>query len=178
MPPEYRIMEEKRTELSELGEFGLIDKLAKSIELKNESSVLGIGDDAAVIDRGEEFGLLSTDMLVEGIHFDLSYCPLPHLGYKAIAVNVSDIAAMNGNPEQVTVSLALSNRFSVEAVDALFDGMRAAASDYNVDIVGETPQLRKVAWLYLYPCSERLQKIKWFTERVLAPMIFFVLLAI
>ncbi|WPZ12139.1 thiamine-phosphate kinase [Roseivirga spongicola] len=129
-------MEEKRTELSELGEFGLIDKLAKSIELKNESSVLGIGDDAAVIDRGEEFGLLSTDMLVEGIHFDLSYCPLPHLGYKAIAVNVSDIAAMNGNPEQVTVSLALSNRFSVEAVDALFDGMRAAASDYNVDIVG------------------------------------------
>ena len=129
-------MEEKRTELSELGEFGLIDKLAKSIELKNESSVLGIGDDAAVIDRGEEFGLLSTDMLVEGIHFDLSYCPLPHLGYKAIAANVSDIAAMNGNPEQVTVSLALSNRFSVEAVDALFDGMRAAASDYNVDIVG------------------------------------------
>ncbi|KYG78391.1 thiamine-monophosphate kinase [Roseivirga spongicola] len=129
-------MEEKRTELSELGEFGLIDKLAKSIELKNESSVLGIGDDAAVIDREEEFGLLSTDMLVEGIHFDLSYCPLPHLGYKAIAVNVSDIAAMNGNPEQVTVSLALSNRFSVEAVDALFDGMRAAASDYNVDIVG------------------------------------------
>ncbi|MBO6759976.1 MAG: thiamine-phosphate kinase, partial [Roseivirga sp.] len=129
-------MEEKRTELSELGEFGLIDKLAKSIELKNESSVLGIGDDAAVIDRREEFGLLSTDMLVEGIHFDLSYCPLPHLGYKAIAVNVSDIAAMNGNPEQVTVSLALSNRFSVEAVDALFDGMRAAANDYNVDIVG------------------------------------------
>jgi thiamine-monophosphate kinase len=129
-------MEEKRTELSELGEFGLIDKLAKSIELKNESSVLGIGDDAAVIDRGEEFDLLSTDMLVEGIHFDLSYCPLPHLGYKAIAVNVSDIAAMNGNPEQVTVSLALSNRFSVEAIEALFNGMRAAANDYNVDIVG------------------------------------------
>lgn len=129
-------MAEKRTELTDLGEFGLIDKLAEGIELKNESSVLGIGDDAAVIDRGEEFGLLSTDMLVEGIHFDLSYCPLPHLGYKAIAVNVSDIAAMNGTPEQVTISLALSNRFSVEAIEALFNGMKAASKDYNVDIVG------------------------------------------
>lgn len=129
-------MAEKRTELSELGEFGLIDKLAEGIELKNESSFMGIGDDAAVIDRGEDFGLLSTDMLVEGIHFDLSYCPLPHLGYKAIAVNVSDIAAMNGTPEQVTISLALSNRFSVEAIEALFDGMKAAAKDYKVDIVG------------------------------------------
>jgi len=129
-------MAEKRTELSELGEFGLIDRLAEGVDLKNSSSVVGIGDDAAVIDRGNVFGLLSTDMLVEGIHFDLSYCPLPHLGYKAIAVNVSDIAAMNGKPEQVTVSLALSNRFSVEAIDALFNGMKAAASDYNVDIVG------------------------------------------
>ena len=129
-------MAEKRTELSELGEFGLIDRLAEGVDLKNSSSVMGIGDDAAVIERGAVFGLLSTDMLVEGIHFDLSYCPLPHLGYKAIAVNVSDIAAMNGKPEQITVSLALSNRFSVEAIDALFNGMKAAASDYNVDIVG------------------------------------------
>lgn len=136
MQPESRFMAEKRTELSELGEFGLIDRLAEGMELKNSSSAVGIGDDAAVIDRGENYGLLSTDMLVEGIHFDLSYCPLPHLGFKAIAVNVSDIAAMNGKPEQVTVSLALSNRFSVEAVDALFDGMKAAAKEYNVDIVG------------------------------------------
>lgn len=129
-------MAEKRTELSDLGEFGLIDRLAEGVEVKNPSTALGIGDDAAIIDQGETYGLLSTDMLVENVHFDLSYCPLPHLGYKSIAVNVSDIAAMNGKPEQVTVSLALSNRFSVEAIDALFQGMKAAAKDFDVDIVG------------------------------------------
>ena len=88
-------MAEKRTELSDLGEFGLIDRIAEGIERQHSSSVLGIGDDAAVMDRGEEYSLLSTDMLVEGIHFDLSYAPIQHLGYKAVAVNVSDIAAMN-----------------------------------------------------------------------------------
>lgn len=129
-------MAEKRTELSDLGEFGLIDKLAEGISLNNSSTVKGIGDDAAVVEKDEHFALLSTDMLVEGIHFDLSYCPLPHLGYKAVAVNVSDIAAMNGKPEQITVSLALSNRFSLEAIEALYSGMKAAANDYNVDIVG------------------------------------------
>lgn len=96
----------------------------------------GIGDDAAVIDAGEEVILLSTDMFVEGIHFDLRYMPLQHLGYKAVSVNVSDIAAMNGKPEQIIVAIAISNRFSVEAVDSLYDGIRSACADYNVDLVG------------------------------------------
>ena len=129
-------MAEERTELSELGEFGLIDKLAESIELVNSSTIKGIGDDAAVMDLGDQFGLLSVDMLVEGVHFDLSYVPLQHLGYKSVAVNVSDIAAMNGTPEQITVSIAMSNRFSVEAIQVLYDGIKAAAKDYKVDIVG------------------------------------------
>ena len=97
---------------------------------------MGIGDDAAVIEAGDECLLISTDMLVEGIHFDLSYSPIHHVGYKAIAVNVSDIAAMNGRAEQVTVSIALSNRFSVEAVDALYAGIKAACENYKVDLVG------------------------------------------
>ncbi len=129
-------MAKERTELADLGEFGLINRLAKDIESINASSIKGIGDDAAVIDSGNHYSLLSTDMLVENVHFDLSYVPLPHLGYKAIAVNVSDIAAMNGKPTQVTVSLGLSNRFSLEAIDALYEGMRAAAKDFQVDIVG------------------------------------------
>ena len=129
-------MAEERTELSELGEFGLINRLAEGISTNNKSTIKGIGDDAAVIDQGAQFGLLSTDMLLEGVHFDLSYAPLPHLGYKAIAVNVSDIAAMNGIPQQVTVSLGLSNRFSLEAIDALYEGIKVAARDFKVDIVG------------------------------------------
>jgi thiamine-monophosphate kinase len=129
-------MDEKRLEISDLGEFGLIDRIAKGFAPKNKSSIKGIGDDAAVIDAGEDFLLVSTDMLVEGIHFDLAYTPLHHLGYKAIAVNVSDIAAMNGKAEQVTVSLALSNRFSVDAVDALYEGMKAACASFAVDLVG------------------------------------------
>lgn len=129
-------MAAERKELSDLGEFGLIDHLAKGISTSNVSTVKGIGDDAAVIDNGEEYGLLAADMLLEGVHFDLSYAPLPHLGYKAIAVNVSDIAAMNGVPKQVTVSLGISNRFSLEAIDALYQGMNAAAKDFNLDIVG------------------------------------------
>ncbi len=130
-------MSEKRTEISELGEFGLIEKIAEGISAENTGTIKGIGDDAAVISVEEgKLSLLSTDMLIEGIHFDLSYMPLQHLGYKAITVNVSDIAAMNGTPKQVTVSLGLSNRFSVEAVDVLYEGMRAAAKAYGVDIVG------------------------------------------
>ena len=130
-------MEEKRTELSEIGEFGLINRLAEGVELKNESTLMGIGDDAAAIKTSDKgVGLLSADMLLEGVHFDLSYAPLPHLGYKAVAVNVSDIAAMNGIPEQITISLGLSNRFSVEAVEALYNGIHAAAKDYDVDVVG------------------------------------------
>lgn len=129
-------MEAERKELTDLGEFGLIDHLAKGIGVSNQSTVKGIGDDAAVIDNGGHYGLLAADMLVEGVHFDLSYAPLPHLGYKAIAVNVSDIAAMNGTAQQVTVSLGLSNRFSLQAIEALYQGMNAAAKDFNVDIVG------------------------------------------
>ncbi len=129
-------MAEDRTELSELGEFGLIERLSQGIVVQNDTSKMGIGDDAAVIDSGDHLTLLSTDMLLEGVHFDLSYVPLPHLGYKSIAVNVSDIAAMNGTPKQVTVSVGLSNRFSLEAIEALYQGINAAAKDFKVDVVG------------------------------------------
>lgn len=129
-------MSENRSEISQLGEFGLIDRISKNFNLQNRSSVKGIGDDAAVIDAGEDFLLLSTDMLVEGIHFNLAYVPLQHLGYKAVVANVSDIAAMNGRAEQITVSLALSNRFSVESIDALYQGIQAACTNYKVDLVG------------------------------------------
>lgn len=128
--------QEKRTEVRELGEFGLIERIHSNFSLSHESSKKGIGDDAAVIDVGEKFQLVSTDMLVEGVHFDLSYMPLRHLGYKAISVNVSDIAAMNGIPKQVTVNLGLSNRFSVEAIDALYEGIKFACEDFKVDLVG------------------------------------------
>jgi len=129
-------MSEKRTELSNLGEFGLIERIQSQVNLYNNSTLKGIGDDAAVLDAGDESILLSTDMLMEGIHFDLSYIPLQHLGYKAVAVNVSDIAAMNGKPEQITIGLGLSNRFSLEAIDALYEGIRAACENYKVDLVG------------------------------------------
>jgi thiamine-monophosphate kinase len=125
-----------RTELGELGEFGLIERIKKGVIQYQPSTIFGIGDDAAVIDSGTHYTLVSTDMLVEGVHFDLSYTPLKHLGYKAIAVNVSDIAAMNGIPKQVTVSLSLSNRISVEAVDEIYAGINAACENYKVDLVG------------------------------------------
>lgn len=127
---------EARTEISSLGEFGLIKKINEGFKTSLPETVRGIGDDAAVIDLDTNYGLLTTDMLLEGVHFDLTFFPLKHLGYKAIAVNISDIAAMNGIPKQVTVSLALSNRFSVEAVDELYAGIHAACRDYNVDLVG------------------------------------------
>ncbi len=125
-----------RQEISSLGEFGLIDRLSKRFDNQVASTVYGIGDDAAVIDAGNDYILMSTDMLIEGPHFNLSYVPLKHLGYKAVAVNVSDIAAMNGRPEQITISLALSNRFSVEAIDELYEGIKAACKNFNVDLVG------------------------------------------
>src|SRR5687767_3271510 len=129
-------MSEKRSEISQLGEFGLIDRIREKFALVNSTSLMGIGVDAAVIEAKDDNILISTDMLVEGIHFDLSYMPIHHLGYKAVAVNVSDIAAMNGKAEQITVSLALSNRFSVEAVDTLYRGIKAACENYKVDLVG------------------------------------------
>lgn len=126
----------KRTEISTLGEFGLIDRISKRARMEQPGSVLGIGDDAAVIDVGDHYQLVSTDMLVEGVHFDLSYVPLHHLGYKAVAVNVSDIAAMNGQAQQITVSIAISNRFSTEAIDALYEGISLACEAFGVDLIG------------------------------------------
>ena len=125
-----------RTEIASLGEFGLIDHLTRNFKIEHPSTVKAVGDDAAVIDNGEFLTLVSTDLLVEGIHFDLAYMPLKHLGYKAIVVNLSDIYAMNGRPKQVTVSLAVSNRFSVEALDELYEGIHAACRQYDVDLVG------------------------------------------
>ncbi|HNR74070.1 MAG TPA: thiamine-phosphate kinase [Cyclobacteriaceae bacterium] len=129
-------MGENRTELSQLGEFGLIDRINSKFQSKNASTLKGIGDDAAMIDAGDNTLLVSTDILLEGVHFDLAYMPLQHLGYKAVAVNVSDIAAMNGIAEQIVLGLAISNRFSLEAVDAFFEGVQAACKNYNVDLVG------------------------------------------
>ncbi len=132
------MIEEKttRTELSELGEFGLIDHLTSGITIEQPSTIKGIGDDAAVIENGEFMTLVSTDLLVEGVHFDLTYMPLKHLGYKAAVVNFSDIYAMNGIPCQITVGMALSNRFSVEAIEEFYAGIRLACQKYHVDIVG------------------------------------------
>ncbi|MEC8692925.1 MAG: thiamine-phosphate kinase [Bacteroidota bacterium] len=126
----------ERTELSSLGEFGLIDHLAKHFEPKHKSSHLGIGDDAALIKLGTHVMAISTDMLVEGVHFDLTYTPLKHLGYKAVTANLSDIAAMNAKPSQITVSIGMSNRFSLEAVEELYEGMRLACEKYKVDLIG------------------------------------------
>lgn len=125
-----------RTEISDLGEFGLIKHLAESIVTTQKTTIKGIGDDAAVIDAGDNYLLVTTDMLVEGVHFDLSYVPLKHLGYKAVVVNLSDICAMNGIPTQITVSIGLSNRFSLEAVEELYAGINAAAEVYGVDVIG------------------------------------------
>lgn len=127
----------QRTEISSIGEFGLIEKLKEGLKPLNSETKVGIGDDAAVIQHSGDFDLLlSTDMMLEGIHFDLTYTPLTHLGYKVVSINVSDIAAMNGVPKQITVNIGLSNRFSVEAVSALYEGIKAACSDYSIDLVG------------------------------------------
>ena len=125
-----------RTELNALGEFGLINHLSQFISTSQPTTVKGIGDDCAVIDNGKNYTVLTTDMLVEGVHFDLAYVPLKHLGYKAVVVNLSDVYAMNGQPKQITVSIALSNRFSLEAVEELYAGMIKACEEYGVDLVG------------------------------------------
>lgn len=127
---------EHRTELSDLGEFGLIDTLTKHIKLKHKSSIKGVGDDAAVIDTQDKLSLMTTDLLIEGIHFDLTYTPLKHLGYKAAVVNFSDIYAMNGQPKQMVIGISASNRFSVEALEEIYSGIYLACDKYNVDVVG------------------------------------------
>ena len=130
-------MEEfKRTEIASLGEFGLIDHLTKHVEVKNDSTLKGIGDDAAVLDYKEKQVLVTTDLLLEGIHFDLTYVPLKHLGYKSAVVNFSDIYAMNGQPKQITVSLGISKRFSVEDLEQLYAGIQLACDVYHVDLIG------------------------------------------
>lgn len=129
-------MQHTETEIAQLGEFGLIDRLTKDVTTKNVSTLKGVGDDAAVMSYPETEVLVSSDMLVEGIHFDLTYVPLKHLGYKAAVVNFSDIYAMNGTPRQITVSLAVSKRFTVEHLEALYDGIRLACEIYGVDLVG------------------------------------------
>ena len=126
----------KRTEIATLGEFGLIHHLTDRIELKNKSSLKGVGDDAAVMDYADKLTLVTTDLLLEGVHFDLTYVPLKHLGYKSAVVNFSDIYAMNGRPRQITVSLGISKRFCVEDLEQLYDGIRLACDIYGVDLVG------------------------------------------
>lgn len=129
-------MSEKQTEISQLGEFGLIDRITKDLKVINESTLKSVGDDAAVLSYPDSRVLVTTDLLLEGVHFDFTYVPLKHLGYKAIAVNLSDIYAMNGTPRQVTVSLGISQRFTVEHIEELYAGMRLACEVYGVDIVG------------------------------------------
>ena len=125
-----------RTQLSDLGEFGLIDRLTAGFETKQPSTLKSVGDDAAVIDFKDKKAVISTDLLIEGVHFDLSYVPLKHLGYKAVSVNVSDIYAMNARATQITVSIAVSNRFPLEALEELYAGIHLACKRYEVDLVG------------------------------------------
>ncbi len=125
-----------KTDVNKLGEFGLIDHLTKEFTTNLPTTIKGIGDDAAVIDHGDHVSVVSTDMLVEGIHFDLMYTPLKHLGYKSIVVNISDIYAMNATPQQVTMSIAISSKYSVEALEELYAGVFLACKDYGVDLIG------------------------------------------
>lgn len=127
---------EERTEISSLGEFGLIEHLTKNFEIQNASSIVGVGDDAAVIDHFGKQTIVTNDLLIEGVHFDLMYTPLKHLGYKSVVVNLSDIYAMGGTPTQIVLGLAFSNRFSLEALDEFYEGVHAACDFYGVDLIG------------------------------------------
>lgn len=129
-------MENQRTEIASLGEFGLIKHLTKNIELQNASSIVGVGDDGAVIDHFGKQTVITTDLLIEGIHFDLMYTPLRHLGYKCVIVNLSDVYAMNATPTQIVLSIGFSNRFSLEAMDDFYEGVYLACRNYGVDLVG------------------------------------------
>jgi thiamine-monophosphate kinase len=125
-----------KAELSEIGEFGLIDLINKSFEIRNKETLKGIGDDAAVIDNGKLKTLITTDILAEGVHFHLSYSPLKHLGYKSVVVNLSDICAMNGIPKQITVGIAISSKFTLDAIEEFMQGVKLACDRYNIDLIG------------------------------------------
>jgi thiamine-monophosphate kinase len=129
-------MSETRTEIASIGEFGLIDHLTRNFEIQNASTIVSVGDDAAVIDHFGKQTVITTDLLIEGIHFDLMYTPLKHLGYKSVIVNLSDVYAMNATPTHITMSIGISNRFSVEALDEFYEGVYAACEKYNVDLIG------------------------------------------
>ncbi len=129
-------MSNERTEIASLGEFGLIEHLTQNVEIQNASTILGVGDDAAIIDHFGKQTVITTDLLLEGVHFDLAYTPLKHLGYKSVIVNLSDVYAMNAVPTQITMSIGFSNRFSLEALDEFYEGVYAACAKYGVDLVG------------------------------------------
>ncbi len=130
-------MEKKKlTDIASLGEFGLIDHLTGNIKLRHSDTLLGVGDDAAVLDQGDHVSIVTKDLLVEGVHFDMVYTPLKHLGYKAVTVNLSDVYAMNGEPRQLLVGIAISRRYSLEALEELYEGMLLACERYNVDMAG------------------------------------------
>ena len=153
-------MSETQTEIATLGEFGLINKLTEQIKLVNPSTVKGVGDDAAVLDYADKQVLVTTDLLLEGIHFDLTYVPLKHLGYKAAVVNFSDIYAMNGTPKQITVSLGISKRFTIEHIQELYEGIRTAAEIYGVDIVGGDTSASVTGLLISITCIGEAEKGK------------------
>lgn len=155
---------QQQTEISQLGEFGLIDRLTKDFPLKNDSSRLGVGDDAAVLDFGDREALVTTDLLLEGIHFDLRYVPLKHLGYKAAIVNFSDIYAMNGQPKQITVSLGVSSRFTVEHIDELYAGIKLACEIYGVDLVGGDTSASVTGLVISITCLGEVEKGKYVTR--------------
>src|ERR1700722_16887293 len=137
-------MSENRTEISSIGEFGLIEHLTRNIEIKNVSTLVVVGDDAAVLDQLGKQTVVTTDLLLEDVHFDLMYTPLQHLGYKSVVVNLSDVYAMNATPTQITLSMGISNRFSVEALDEFYEGIYAACDAYGIDLLGgETASSKK-----------------------------------
>jgi thiamine-monophosphate kinase len=155
---------EKRTEIGQLGEFGLIAHLTENVQLKNPSSKMGVGDDAALIDHGDYLSVVSTDLLIEGIHFDLMYTPLKHLGYKSVVVNLSDIYAMNAKPTQITLSIGLSNRFSVEALDEFYEGVYRACEVYGVDLVGGDTSSSNKGFIISITAIGQVKKDKYVTR--------------
>lgn len=150
----------QRTPISELGEFGLIDHLVKNAKSKLPNTALAMGDDAGLIDHGAYFTAITTDLLVEGVHFDLSYMPLKHLGYKSVVVNLSDIYAMNGTAEHITVGIAVSNRFPVEALEEIYEGIHLACERYNVDLIGGDTTASTSGLMISITATGRVEKAK------------------